>query len=126
MAETSHALDLLPVVALLGAGVVAAPLFKRAGFGSILGYLTAGVVVGPFGLAILTEPTAILHIAELGVVMFLFLVGLEMRPSRLWGLRSEIFGLGLLQVAVCAGLMTLVGVFTGFPPPPSSPPQASC
>lgn len=119
MAETSHALDLLPVVALLGAGVVAAPLFKRLGFGSILGYLAAGVVVGPFGLAILTEPNAILHVAELGVVMFLFLVGIEMRPSRLWGLRSEIFGLGLLQVAVCAGLMTLVGISTGFPAAPS-------
>lgn len=119
MAAESHAVDLLPVVALLGAGVIAAPLFKRLGFGSILGYLAAGVVVGPFGLRVLTDPTSILHVAELGVVMFLFIIGLEMRPSRLWGLRREIFGLGLVQVVGCALLLTSIGVATGFPVAPS-------
>ena len=94
--------DLVQVVALLAAGVVAVPIFKRIGLGSILGYLAAGVVIGPFGLRVFAESEAILHVAELGVVMFLFIIGLEMQPSRLWGLRREIFGLGALQVGVCA------------------------
>jgi glutathione-regulated potassium-efflux system protein KefB len=119
MAAEHHGVELLPVVALLGAAVVAAPLFKRLGFGSVLGYLCAGIVVGPFGLRVLTEPSSILQVAELGVVMFLFVIGLEMRPSRLWGLRREIFGLGLVQVLVCALLLTGVGVATGFPVAPS-------
>ncbi|TIN44700.1 MAG: potassium transporter [Mesorhizobium sp.] len=102
-------------MALLAAGVIAVPIFKRIGLGSILGYLAAGVVIGPFGLRIFSESEAILHVAELGVVMFLFIIGLEMQPSRLWGLRREIFGLGALQVGVCAVLLTLVGLAGGFP-----------
>ena len=74
--------------------MVAVPLFRRLGLGSVLGYLAAGLAIGPFGLRLISEPESILHVAELGVVMFLFVVGLEMRPSRLWGLRREIFGLG--------------------------------
>lgn len=119
MAAESHGIDLLPVIALLGAAVVAAPLFKRIGLGSVLGYLAAGIAIGPFGLRLLQEPSSILHVAELGVVMFLFIIGLEMRPSRLWGLRREIFGLGIVQVALCAILLTGVGVLTGFPVAPS-------
>ncbi|PSH64592.1 monovalent cation:proton antiporter-2 (CPA2) family protein [Phyllobacterium sophorae] len=107
--------DLLSVVVLLGAGVVAVPLFKRLGLGSVLGYLAAGLVIGPFGLKFFTDPQTILHVAELGVVMFLFLIGLEMQPSRLWGLRKDIFGLGALQVGLCAVLLTGVGIATGFP-----------
>ena len=87
--------DLIQVVALLAAGVVAVPIFKRLGLGSVLGYLAAGLVIGPFGLGVFSDPDAILHVAELGVVMFLFIIGLEMQPSRLWGLRREIFGLGV-------------------------------
>jgi glutathione-regulated potassium-efflux system protein KefB len=87
--------------------------------GSVLGYLAAGLAIGPFGLRLITAPESILHVAELGVVLFLFIVGLEMRPSRLWGLRNQIFGLGVLQVAVCALLLTAVGVGTGFPVAPS-------
>jgi glutathione-regulated potassium-efflux system protein KefB len=107
--------DLLSVVVLLGAGVVAVPLFKRLGLGSVLGYLAAGLVIGPFGLKFFSDPQTILHVAELGVVMFLFLIGLEMQPSRLWGLRKSIFGLGALQVGVCALLLTGLGIATGFP-----------
>ena len=113
--ETSAGSDLVQVVALLGAGVIAVPIFRRAGLGSILGYLAAGVVIGPFGLSIFAESETILHIAELGVVMFLFIIGLEMQPSRLWGLRREIFGLGALQVGFCALLLTGVGWLGGFP-----------
>ena len=116
MAAAEQGTDLVHVVALLGAAVVAVPLFKRAGLGSVLGYLAAGLVIGPFGLKLFTNPQAILHVAELGVVMFLFVIGLEMQPSRLWSLRREIFGLGVAQVAVCGALLTGVGVLAGFPP----------
>lgn len=114
--EASSGVDLVQVVSLLGAAVIAVPLFKRLGLGSILGYLAAGVIIGPFVLGIFSEAEAILHVAELGVVMFLFIIGLEMRPSRLWSLRKEIFGLGVLQVGLCSFLLTMVGIIAGFPP----------
>lgn len=113
--EAAHGVDLIPVVSLLAAGVLAVPIFRRVGLGSILGYLAAGLVVGPYGFGVIDDTQTTLHVAELGVVMFLFVIGLEMQPSRLWGLRREIFGLGLLQFGACAGLLTLVGVATGFP-----------
>ena len=115
MAAEVSGSNLVEVVALLTAGVVAVPIFRRMGLGSILGYLAAGLVIGPFGIGIFSEPESILHVAELGVVMFLFIIGLEMQPSRLWSLKREIFGLGTLQVAVCAALLTAIGVATGFP-----------
>lgn len=114
MAAESSADNVVLAVALLGAGVVAVPIFRRLGLGSILGYLSAGLLIGPFGLGIFSDPAAILHVAELGVVMFLFIIGLEMRPSRLWSLRGEIFGLGFLQVGLCSALLTLLGLAGGF------------
>ena len=116
MAAAESGNELVQVVALLGAGVVAVPLFKRFGLGSVLGYLTAGLIIGPYGIGLFTNPQAILHIAELGVVMFLFVIGLEMQPSRLWSLRGEIFGLGAAQVGVCGALLTGVGIVLGLPP----------
>lgn len=115
MAAEAANSELISVVALLGAGVISVPIFKRLGLGSILGYLAAGLVIGPFGLGVFSDPAAILHVAELGVVMFLFIIGLEMRPSRLWNLRGEIFGLGIFQVGLCALLLTAVGFAAGFP-----------
>ncbi|PKP81295.1 MAG: potassium transporter [Alphaproteobacteria bacterium HGW-Alphaproteobacteria-18] len=112
--HASHAMDLAPIVILLGSAVLAVPLFKRIGFGSVLGYLAAGLVIGPFGFAVFTEPEAILHVAELGVVMFLFIVGLEMQPSRLWSMRKDIFGLGLAQVGICMLLLSWVGMALGY------------
>ncbi len=108
--------ELVQVVALLGAGVVAVPLFKRLGLGSVLGYFAAGLAIGPFGLGLFSDPATILHIAEFGVIMLLFVIGLEMQPSRLWGLRREIFGLGAGQVAACGALLTLAGVLAGLDP----------
>ena len=105
--------DLIRVVALLGAAVVVVPLFKRIGLGSVLGYLAAGLVIGPFGLHIINDPQAIIHLAEFGVVMFLFVIGLEMKPSHLWSLRRQIFGLGSLQVVISAVLMTVVATQFG-------------
>ncbi len=104
-------------VVLLSAAVVAVPLFRRAGLGSVLGYLAAGLAIGPFGLAIFTDAATLLHIAELGVVMFLFVIGLEMRPSKLWKLRRQIFGLGVAQVLACGAALTLVGMAAGFAAP---------
>lgn len=117
MAVESSGDELVKVVGLLAAGVIAVPLFKRLGLGSVLGYLVAGVLIGPFGLAWFDDPQSILHVAELGVVMFLFLIGLEMQPARLWSLRRDIFGLGLTQVLVCGALLTGLGVLlAGLPP----------
>ncbi|MDO9438806.1 monovalent cation:proton antiporter-2 (CPA2) family protein [Hydrogenophaga sp.] len=115
MAVESSAGDLLKVVTLLGAAVVAVPLFKRMGLGSVLGYLAAGLAIGPFGMGLISDPATILHTAELGVVMYLFVIGLEMQPSHLWSLRRAIFGLGSLQVVVCGALLTCVGLAFGFP-----------
>ncbi|MGO4666261.1 monovalent cation:proton antiporter-2 (CPA2) family protein [Bosea sp. 2YAB26] len=105
--------DLVKVVALLGAGVVAVPIFRRLGLGSVLGYFTAGVAIGPSGLGLFANPEAVLHVAEFGVVMFLFIIGLEMQPSRLWKLKGEIFGLGAAQVCLCGALLTGVGLLAG-------------
>lgn len=106
MSAEAHAQDLVQVVTLLGAAVLAVPLFRRLGLGSVLGYLVAGLLIGPFGFGWFTDSQSILHVAELGVVMFLFVIGLEMRPSHLWSLRRDIFGLGSLQILVCTALLT--------------------
>lgn len=81
--------QLVSVVTLLGAAIIAVPIFKRLSLGSVLGYLAAGLVIGPFGLKLFSDPQAIIHVAELGVVMFLFIIGLEMKPSHLWGCSSN-------------------------------------
>lgn len=114
MAEIGMAGELIKVVTLLGAAVVAVPIFKKIGLGSVLGYLAGGLLIGPFGLKIFNDPQAIVHVAELGVVMFLFIIGLEMQPAHLWSLRRQIFGLGALQVLGATALMTLIGLMFGF------------
>jgi monovalent cation:H+ antiporter-2, CPA2 family len=96
---------------ILGAAVVAAPIFKRIGLGTVLGYLAAGIVVGPV-MGLIGDGGDILHVAELGVVMLLFIIGLELKPSRLWGLRRDIFGLGLVQVSTCG--LALMGFGMAF------------
>ena len=98
-----------PVVVLMAAAVVAVPLFRRLGLGSVLGYFAAGALVGPSVAGLFTDPESILHFSELGVVMFLFVIGLELRPQKLWTMRGQIFGLGLAQVAVAIALLTTAG-----------------
>ena len=117
MAEAATGLDLGHVAALLAAGVVAVPIFRKLGLGSVLGYLAAGVAIGPFGLALFREPQTILHVAEFGVVIFLFIIGLEMRPKRLWGMRREIFGLGSAQVGLAGLALTGVAMVAGVSAP---------
>ncbi|MDD5333835.1 MAG: glutathione-regulated potassium-efflux system protein KefC [Rhodoferax sp.] len=96
----------------LSAAVIAVPLSKALGLGSIIGYLAAGMAIGPWGLGLVTNVEDILHFAEFGVVLMLFLVGLELEPRRLWSLRRPIFGWGTAQVLGCALLLT--GVAIGF------------
>lgn len=115
--EGGDGVGLVQVVALLAAGVVAVPIFKRLGLGPVLGYFTAGLIIGPFGLGLFAEPEGVLHFAEFGVIMLLFIIGLEMEPARLWALRRQIFGLGLAQVALCGFLLTIAGMAFGLPTP---------
>ncbi len=114
MSSEAHSISLIAPVVLLAAAVIAVPIFKRIGLGAVLGYLIAGLIIGPFGFAFFHDSTSILHIAELGIVMYLFVIGLEMQPSHLWGLRREIFGLGTLQIVACAAALTGVGLLFGF------------
>ena len=86
----------------LAAAIVAVPIAKRVGLGSVLGYLIAGILIGPYALGIVGDQTDVMHFAEFGVVMMLFLVGLELQPARLWKLRHSILGLGGLQVVLTA------------------------
>ena len=101
----------------LGAAVIAVPLAKRFGLGSIIGYLAAGIAIGPFGLGLVSDTQAILHIAEFGVVLMLFLIGLELEPPRLWALRRPIFGWGTAQLLGCAAALAGVGALLGAPGP---------
>jgi glutathione-regulated potassium-efflux system ancillary protein KefC len=104
----------LPLV-FLGAAVVAVPLARWLRLGSILGYLVAGLVVGPAVLGLVPETAAIAEVAELGVVLMLFLVGLELEPKRLWAMRRPIFGWGSVQLLGCAAVLAAVGLALGYP-----------
>ena len=103
----------MAAVALLGAAVIAVPIFKRIGLGSVVGYLVAGLVIGPSGLRLFRDPASILSFAEFGVVLLLFVIGLELKPSRLWNLRRDIFGLGAAQVIICGALIMVAAVAAG-------------
>jgi monovalent cation:proton antiporter-2 (CPA2) family protein len=101
--------DLLALSLLfLIAAVTLVPLFKKAGLGSILGYLAAGVILGPTGLHLLKEVDGLMHLAEFGVVMLLFLIGLELKPAKLWGMRKSLIGLGFIQVFLTSLVLLLV------------------
>ncbi len=101
---------LLQSVVYLGATVLAVPISKRIGLGSVLGYLIAGILIGPWGLGLIHNVETVLHFAEFGVVMMLFLIGLELEPEKLWELRLPIFGMGGLQVLVTVLLVYLIGL----------------
>ena len=86
---------------MLGAALVLVLVFRRLGLGATLGYLLSGVIIGPQGLGLVGDPQSKLGIAEIGIALLLFLVGLELSPRRLWRLRHDIFGFGLAQVVLC-------------------------
>jgi Kef-type K+ transport systems, membrane components len=102
---------LLAGVLFLFAAVVAVPLAARLGIGAVLGYLLAGIAIGPWGLGFISDVDEILHFSELGVVFLMFIIGLELNPAKLWQLRQSIFGVGaaqvLLSAAILAGLLML-------------------
>jgi monovalent cation:proton antiporter-2 (CPA2) family protein len=110
MTETHYLADIL---VLLAAAVIAVPLFQRLGLGSVLGYLAAGALVGPWGLGFIDQIEEIRHIAEFGVIFLLFIIGIELKPARLWAMRRMVFGLGTAQLMVTgsaiAGLTLLFG-----------------
>ncbi len=97
----------------LAAAVLAVPLARLLGLGAIIGYLGAGIVIGPWGLKLVSDPAAMLHFAEFGVVLMLFLVGLELEPRRLWAMRRPIFGGGSVQLLGSAALMLVAGLALG-------------
>jgi CPA2 family monovalent cation:H+ antiporter-2/glutathione-regulated potassium-efflux system protein KefB len=103
-------------VVLLGAGLIFVLIFRRLGLGATLGYLVAGAIVGPQMLGLVGDAEGKLGIAELGIVLLLFIVGLELKPSRLWKLRQDIFGLGTIQVVACGLAITAVVWAAGFSP----------
>ena len=98
----------------LTAAVIAVPLFKRLGLGSVLGYLIAGIIIGPSALQLISDPERVIHFAEFGVVMLLFLIGLELEPKQAWRLRKPIFGLGGVQVVLTLAVAFGAAVAMGF------------
>ncbi len=105
--------QLATIVVYLAAAAVSAPLAKRIGLGAVLGYLIAGLIIGPFALNLVGETEDVRHVAEFGVVMLLFLIGLEVQPALLWSLRTAIFGAGLGQLAATTAVLTGAGVLAG-------------
>ena len=105
---------LIDTVILLAAAVVVVPLFKKLGLGTVLGYLIAGILIGPWGMRLITDFDSILHLSEFGVVLLLFIIGLELQPARLWLLRHSVFGLGTAQVLIST--LTIAVVVYSFVP----------
>jgi len=104
------------VAIFLAAATLCVPLFNRLGLGSVLGYLAAGLIIGPSVLGLVTNVDQILHFAEIGVVLLMFIIGLELQPARLWVLRGPIFGLGAAQVLITGSLLSLAAWQFGMPP----------
>lgn len=105
---------LLAGVLFLFAAVAAVPLASRLGIGAVLGYLLAGIAIGPWGLGFISDVDEILHFSELGVVFLMFIIGLELNPSKLWQLRRSIFGVGAAQVLLSAALLAGLLMLTDF------------
>jgi glutathione-regulated potassium-efflux system ancillary protein KefC len=110
----NHSFLFYGVVYLL-ATVIMVPIAKKLGLGAVLGYLIAGAIIGPWGLKFINNPETILHFAEFGVVLLMFLIGLELNPKRLWELRRPIFGAGTMQVALTSAAFFCVGKLLGLP-----------
>ncbi|TAG70352.1 MAG: sodium:proton exchanger, partial [Burkholderiales bacterium] len=110
---------LATAAALLAAAVILVPLFKKIGLGSVLGYLVAGVLIGPSVFAVVSHPETILHVAEFGIALLMFLIGLELQRDRLWALRHSVFGLGPMQIIGCGGAMAAIAFALGFSLPAS-------
>ncbi len=104
---------LLSVFIYLSAAIVAVPVAKKLGLGAVLGYLIAGILIGPWVMGLINEASHVMHFAEFGVVMLLFLIGLELNPSKLWEMRKPIIGQGGLQVLLSAVIIAAVALALG-------------
>lgn len=112
---TAMEITIWETLALIAVASVFVPLFKRLGLGTILGYLASGMVIGAFlSLSVAKHPEELLHFAEFGVVLFLFVIGLELKPGRLWAMRRDIFGLGLMQMLACGVVLSIAPLLFGF------------
>lgn len=99
---------LITAIILLATAVFCVPIFKKLGIGSIIGYVAGGILIGPYGIRLVTGGAEILHFAEFGVVLLLFLIGLELRPQTLWVLRKPVFGMGFAQVVITSCILTFL------------------
>jgi len=113
-------ISLAQTAVLLAAAVLAVSVFRLLNLSSILGYVAAGLVIGPWGLRLVQNTASISHIAEFGVVLLLFIIGLELQPTRLWVMRRNVFGLGTAQVVLCTALLATAGFLLGLPPVPAA------
>lgn len=104
----NHSDFLVQAAIYLASAIILVPIFKRLGLGSVLGYLIAGILIGPFALKLIADPEHVLHFAEFGVVLMLFLIGLELESQKVWELRKLLFGLGGMQVTVTIALVTVI------------------
>ncbi len=104
---------LLQTLIFLGTAIITVPIAKRLGLGAVLGYLIGGIIIGPFALSLIGHVDSILHFAEFGIVLLLFIIGLELQPSRLWTMRKSVFGMGGLQVAATGAILTALAVMAG-------------
>ncbi|HVW68813.1 MAG TPA: cation:proton antiporter, partial [Steroidobacteraceae bacterium] len=109
-------ISLAQTAVLLAAAVVAVSIFRLLHLSSILGYVAAGLVIGPWGLRLVHDIGTVSHIAEFGVVLLLFIIGLELQPTRLWVMRRTVFGLGTAQVVLCTVLLAAAACLLGLPP----------
>src|SRR3990172_2573592 len=109
MSELAH------VAIFLGAAVISVPVMKRLGFGAVLGYLVAGIAIGPWALGLIDDVDSTRRLSEFGVVLLLFVIGLELQLSRLWALRRPIFGMGSAQVLVTGAVLAVAALLFGLP-----------
>ena len=106
--------SLFEIFIFLAAACIMVPLTSRFKLSSVLGYLLAGIIIGPFALGLITDPANVMHFAQFGVVMMLFVIGLELEPAVLWRLRTSIIGLGGLQLTLTTATFTLLGMILGY------------
>src|ERR1700744_3862430 len=112
-------ISLAQTAVLLGAAVIAVSLFRLLRLSSILGYVAAGMIIGPWGFRLVSDVPSVMNFAEFGIVLLLFIIGLELQPTRLWVMRRTVFGMGAAQVVLCSLLLGLVGWGVGLEPAPA-------
>src|SRR3981081_4690485 len=113
------AIPLSQTALLLGAALLAVSIFRLLRLSSILGYVAAGMVIGPWGFRLVSDVPSIMSFAEFGIVLLLFIIGLELQPTRLWVMRRNVFGLGSAQVILCTVLLGVAGWLLGLQPVPA-------